>query len=123
MSQLEDADIPPAWRSLIVNAWTPYGRRASTLASVYAVLSGEHGSEYDRFIVRKLLEGADPALLFSAIRRSAMGYRSLAELAENVGARSGDNVATIRDRANRHGNRDVREMAGASWLESVAFDR
>ncbi|ALN75631.1 hypothetical protein [Aureimonas sp. AU20] len=114
MSSIEEADVPQAWRSLIVNAWTPYGRRSSTLATVYAVIVGEIGSDHDRFIVRKLLEGADPSLLFSAIRRSAMGYRSLAGVADSVGARSGDNVAAIRDRASRHGNRNVRKMAGTS---------
>lgn len=112
MSSIQNSDVPEAWRSLIVNAWTPYGRRSSTLATVYAVIAGERGSDHDRFIARKLLEGSDPSLLFSAIRRSALGYRSLAQVADNVGARSGDNVATIRDRASRHGNRNVREMAG-----------
>ncbi|WP_019998667.1 hypothetical protein [Aureimonas ureilytica] len=114
MSRIEEVDVPEAWRSLIVNAWTPYGRGGSTLATVYGVIAGERGSDHDRFIVRTLLEGSDPSLLFSAIRRSALGYRFLAELADNVGARSGDNVATIRDRASRHGNRNVREMAGTA---------
>lgn len=113
MRKFEEADVPQAWRSLIVNAWTPYGRRSSTLGTVYAVIVGERGSDHDRFVVRKLLEGADSTLLFSAIRRSSLGYRSLAEIADSVGARSGDNVATIQDRASRHGNRNIREMAGA----------
>lgn len=111
MSGIEDSDVPEAWRSLIVSAWAPYGRRSSTLATVYAVITGQRGGDHDRFIARKILEDGDPSLLFSAIRRSALGYRSLAELADTVGARSGDNVATIRDRASRHGNRNVREMA------------
>lgn len=115
MSRVEDETVPPQWRALIVGTWTPYGPRASTLGTVYAVIVGAEGDPHDRFIVRKLLEGADSSLLFSAIRRSAMSYRLLADVADRVGACGGDNVATIRERAFRHGDRDVREMAGAPF--------
>jgi hypothetical protein len=102
MSGDNDKGVPFPWRNLIVSAWSPDGRRFSTLGSVYRVITGGGGSEHDRFIVRKLFEDADHDLLISMIRRGEMGYRTLADVAEACGAVAGLNVATMRDRASRH---------------------
>lgn len=108
---MDDGDaVPSGWRSLVVSAMAPYGARGSTPESVFAVVRGEEGSEHDRFLVRRILEEADDALLFSAIRRSRMGYLSLSRVADRVGAVSGDNVYVIRDRAARHGDADLRSI-------------